>query len=208
MSNKTTRFKFQALIFLFGLLLVLLGGCVNISESKKKLEKALNDIEISLPVEVDAEFITIPVKSNGLSIQWASSNGEVARIFVDKIIITPSGQDETIFLTAKIGLHGYYDYRIFKFNVKGDLTVEAFVDVKFETDGVQVLAPKYLTQYTITFDTQGGSAMEPVMQYFYTTIDVTSWTPTRDGYTFAGWAQPIPSRITEDITLVATWTAA
>lgn len=50
--------------------------------------------------------------------------------------------------------------------------------------------------------------MEPVMQYYYTTIDVTSRTPTRDGYTFAGWAQPIPSRITEDITLVATWTAA
>ncbi len=159
-------------------------------------------------VEVDAEFITIPVKLNGLSIQWASSNDEVARIFVDKIIITPSGQDETIFLTAKIGLHGYYDYRTFKFNVKCDLTVEAFVDVKFEIDGVQELAPKYLTQYTITFDTQGGSAMEPVMQYYYTTIDVTSWTPTRDGYTFAGWAQPIPSRITEDITLVATWTAA
>lgn len=159
-------------------------------------------------VEVDAEFITIPVKSNGLSIQWASSNDEVARIFVDKIIITPSGQEETIFLTAKIGLHGYYDYRIFKFNVKGDLTVEAFVDVKFEIDGVQVLAPKYLTQYTITFDTQSGSTIEPVMQYYYTTIDVTSWTPTRDGYTFAGWAQPIPSRITEDITLVATWTAA
>lgn len=78
-------------------MLVLLAGCVNISESKKKVEKALNDIEISLPVEVDAEFITIPVKSNGLSIQWASSNDEVARIFVDKIIITPSAQDETIF---------------------------------------------------------------------------------------------------------------
>ncbi|MFR1542609.1 MAG: InlB B-repeat-containing protein, partial [Oscillospiraceae bacterium] len=48
-----------------------------------------------------------------------------------------------------------------------------------------------INQYTITFDTAGGSAIAPITQDYGTAITAPA-DPTREGYTFAGWDTAIP----------------
>ena len=49
-----------------------------------------------------------------------------------------------------------------------------------------------INQYTITFDTAGGSAIAPITQDYGTAITAPA-DPTREGYTFAGWDTAIPA---------------
>ena len=60
-------------------------------------------------------------------------------------------------------------------------------------------------QYTITFDTGGGSNILPITQDYGTTIIKPS-NPTKEGYTFKGWDKEIPDIMpTENITIKALW---
>ena len=64
-----------------------------------------------------------------------------------------------------------------------------------------------INQYTITFDTDGGSAIAPITQGYGTAIAAPA-APTKPGYTFAGWDTEIPTTMpAEDLTLTARWTA-
>ena len=49
-----------------------------------------------------------------------------------------------------------------------------------------------INQYTITFDTAGGSAIAPITQDYGTAITAPA-DPTREGYTFTGWDTAIPA---------------
>ena len=60
-------------------------------------------------------------------------------------------------------------------------------------------------QYTITFDTAGGSEIAPITQDYGTAITAPA-DPTREGYTFIGWDKEIPTTMpAENITLKAKW---
>ena len=62
-----------------------------------------------------------------------------------------------------------------------------------------------INQYTITFNTDGGSAIDPITQNYGTAI-VAPANPTKSGYTFTGWDKTIPSTMpAENITVTATW---
>ena len=62
-----------------------------------------------------------------------------------------------------------------------------------------------INQYTITFDTDGGSAVAPITQDYGTQITVPA-DPTREGYTFIGWDKAIPATMpAEDLTITALW---
>jgi uncharacterized repeat protein (TIGR02543 family) len=63
-----------------------------------------------------------------------------------------------------------------------------------------------INQYTITFDSDGGSVVESITQDYGTAITAPS-DPTREGYTFKGWDQAIPTAMpAENITITAQWT--
>ena len=62
-----------------------------------------------------------------------------------------------------------------------------------------------VNQYTITFDTAGGSEIAPITQDYGTAITAPA-DPTREGYTFIGWDREIPATMpAENITLKAKW---
>ena len=62
-----------------------------------------------------------------------------------------------------------------------------------------------VNQYTITFDSNGGSEIAPITQDYGTAITAPA-DPTREGYTFIGWDREIPTTMpAENITLKAKW---
>lgn len=62
-----------------------------------------------------------------------------------------------------------------------------------------------LNQYTITFDTAGGSEVAPITQDYGTTITAPA-NPAKTGYTFAGWDREIPTTMpAENMTITARW---
>ena len=88
----------------------------------------------------------------------------------------------------------------------------------FDTDTVtraMTLTAKWVRTYTVTFETSGGSAVDPV------TVDAVSSVtkpadPTKSGYTFGGWYKDSTLQtpwdfandtVTADTTLYAKWTA-
>lgn len=74
------------------------------------------------------------------------------------------------------------------------------------TEAMTLTAKWQLNQYTITFDTAGGSEVPSITQDYGTAITPPA-APTRTGYTFAGWDKTIPTTMpAENITLTARWT--
>ena len=62
-----------------------------------------------------------------------------------------------------------------------------------------------INQYTITFDTDGGSAVPSITQDYGSTV-VKPSDPIRDGYTFKGWEPEIPDTVpAENMTIKAKW---
>ena len=72
-------------------------------------------------------------------------------------------------------------------------------------ENITVKAQWKINQYTITFDTNGGSEITPITQDYGTKITVPD-NPTRKGYTFKGWDKEIPETMpAENITVKAQW---
>ena len=72
-------------------------------------------------------------------------------------------------------------------------------------ENITVKAQWEINQYTITFDTNGGSEIAPITQDYGTEITAPD-NPTRKGYTFKGWDKKIPETMpAENITITARW---
>ena len=72
-------------------------------------------------------------------------------------------------------------------------------------ENITVKAQWKINQYTITFDTNGGSEIAPITQDYGTEITAPD-NPTRKGYTFRGWDKEIPETMpAENITITARW---
>ena len=71
-------------------------------------------------------------------------------------------------------------------------------------ENLTITAKWTINQYTITFDTVGGSTIAPITQDYGTSVTAPE-DPTKEGYTFAGWDKEIPEKLTEDLTITAKW---
>ena len=72
-------------------------------------------------------------------------------------------------------------------------------------ENITVKAQWEINQYTIAFDTNGGSEIAPITQDYGTEITAPD-NPTRKGYTFIGWDTEIPKTVpAENMTVTAQW---
>lgn len=72
-------------------------------------------------------------------------------------------------------------------------------------ENITITAQWKINQYTITFDTAGGSEVAPITQDYNTQITAPA-NPTREGYAFNGWDKEIPQTMpAENITITAQW---
>ena len=62
----------------------------------------------------------------------------------------------------------------------------------------------YLADYTVTFNTDGGSAI-PAQIVKYGKVATEPTAPTKDGFVFDGWDYDFSTPVTGDITLTAKW---
>ena len=73
-------------------------------------------------------------------------------------------------------------------------------------EDMTITASWTINQYTITFDTAGGTAITPITQDYGTAVTAPV-APTKTGYTFADWTPAIPTTMpAENLTITATWT--
>ena len=87
----------------------------------------------------------------------------------------------------------------------GGEKVYGFEDVYTKNEALTLYPVWNTNQYTITFDTNGGSEIAPITQDYGTNITAPA-DPTREGYTFIGWDREIPTTMpAENITLKAKW---
>lgn len=72
-------------------------------------------------------------------------------------------------------------------------------------EDVTVKALWNINEYTITFDTKGGSSIDPITQKYNTSITAPV-NPTKGGFVFDGWEPELPNKMpAENITVTAKW---
>ena len=112
-------------------------------------------------------------------------------------------ETETFILTnpTKTG----YDFTGWKLNGEGDAMMEVTI-TKGSTGDKAYTATWQINQYTITFDSNGGSDVDAITQDYDSSITAPE-EPTREGYTFSGWLPAVPATMpAENMTCVAQWT--
>ena len=73
------------------------------------------------------------------------------------------------------------------------------------SDNMTLTAKFLINKYTITFDTDGGTTIETITDYYQNPI-VKPEDPTREGYIFMGWEPEIPANMPSmDMTIKAIW---
>ena len=82
------------------------------------------------------------------------------------------------------------------------------------SEALTLYAKWNVNEYAVTFDTKGGTAIEPQVVIHNGTVSKPEPDPTREGYTFGGWytdadcttAYDFSAPVTENLTLYAKWT--
>ncbi|MGI6249516.1 MAG: InlB B-repeat-containing protein [Acutalibacteraceae bacterium] len=79
------------------------------------------------------------------------------------------------------------------------------VPTTMPAENTECVAQWQINQYTVSFDSAGGSAVESITQNYGTAITAPA-DPTKEGYTFMGWQPVVPTTMpAENVECVAQW---
>ena len=150
---------------------------------------------------------SVPADVTELTVQWTAPTYTVTLNAGDGTINSGNVTEYTYGVGATLPtdvtrtgytFKGWYDSK----NLTGS-PVTAIGDT--ETGNKEYWAKWEINQYTITFDTVGGSTVASITQDYGTAIAAPA-NPTREGYTFFGWDKEIPSTMpAENVTVTAKW---
>ena len=145
----------------------------------------------TLTVQWTAPTYAVTLNTNGGTI----NNGNVTEYTYGVGATLPTADDMTY---TGYTFKGWYDNE----NLTGS-PVTAIGGT--ETGNKEYWAKWEINQYTITFDTNGGSEIAPITQDYSTNITSPA-DPIREGYTFIGWDRDISKTMpAEDMTVTAQW---
>ena len=158
------------------------------------------------PLTMPAEDLTITAQwtPNSYSVTFNANSGEGS--MEDQPFTYDVEQALTALNFTKVG-HTFNGWNTVADGSGTGYTDEQLVkNLTTEKNGVVTLYANWtVNQYTITFNTDGGSEVGPITQDYGTDVTAPA-DPTKDGYTFAGWDTQIPATMpAEDITINALW---
>ena len=186
------------------------------------------DVEIptSFNVETNTFNLPTPVRTGYTFTGWTGSNGDTPQTTVT----IPKGSTGNREYTANWTINRptitfdtdggteiaaiTQDYNTAISNKPGNPTKTGYTFVKWDVaipdtmpaEDMTITAIWSINQYTITFDTDGGTVIKAITQDYGTAV-VAPANPTKAGYNFVKWDKTIPGTITQDVTIMAIWDA-
>ncbi len=159
--------------------------------------------------ETDYKEMTITVAAPITSYTVTASAGANGSITPSGAVSVNSGANQTFTISASSGYH--VTNVLVDGKSVGAVTSYTFTNV---TSNRTITANFAITSYTISFNSNGGSAVTSITQNYGIAVNAPT-PPTRTGYTFAGWYSNVglstPYIFTTipagSITLYAKWTA-
>jgi len=146
------------------------------------------DVELTIPFI----FLGMPNVNTTIYAKWEAKTTNVILSSESQLIMISATYDQYLItqdsLPTKLGYTfiGYYliinETKVYYINNEG-------VGIKLwdiETSSVIMYAEFSINQYTITFESNGGSSIASITQDYHTTVYQPS-NPIKDGYTFVAW---------------------
>ena len=175
----------------------------------------------SSPLNANAASITLDGLPLTLSDFDAADNAVIENVSTGSYLLTviPEQPDATITIDGRPAADGTAEIEMFPYNRTIVITITAPDGATTRTYTITLVAAsgrdEGINRYTLRFATNGGSAIDPIQKAAGTTVDLTAYTPTRDGYRFTGWfrdkglTEPVTSlKLTGDTTVYAGWIAS
>lgn len=139
-----------------------------------------------------------------------TGSGQVYRIAEGKVLVTLYVGDEKHYVAADkdstggISAPDKVGYRFDGWFTDSEFTTP-FDSSAAIAAGQELYAKFTINQYSITFDTAGGSEMGAITQDYDSAVTKPA-DPTRNGYKFLGWDKEIPEKMPVDgLTVKAVW---
>ena len=188
-------------------------GSINVTVKNVKADISLTKVTVvsSIPLRITPPSNgTITVKKGGTALK---NNDKVME--ADELTITATPKSNYALDTLTVT--GAEKQENGAYKVKGGVD-EVTVAATFKSTGGGNTGGGgggggVVSTYTLTFDTNGGSAIDKITKDSGTTIDLAAYKPTRAGYTFAGWfsdkalTKAVTSvKLTANTTVYAKWT--
>ena len=162
---------------------------VNVAVDNIKLNKTATVMNVG-----DTETLTVtvePANATNKTVTWSSSNTDVATVD-ESGKVTAIGKGTTL-ITATA-------------NDDSGVQATCTVTVRKKSSGGSVFF------WDLKFDTNGGSKIDTVTEWEYSTIDLDEYVPEKEGYKFVGWYadEDLTKKIdevylTQDTTVYAKW---
>ena len=160
-----------------------------------------NDELVNATIHYGTEDIEEPVEN---TLTFETNGGS-------KINSLSVSADTTVDLTQYVPVKEGYTFAGWYSDSK---LTSAVTSLKLTADAT-VYAKWLPAQYTLTFETNGGSKITPLPVAADITVDLTKYVPTKEGYAFAGWyadrnltTQVTALKLAADTTVYAKWLPA
>ena len=182
---------------------------------KIKVEEVTDDVTIQSVTVEDGIPLTITEPSNG---RITVKNGDVELKSGDKVqkdaALTITATPNSNYTLDQLTVDGATKQNDGTYKVNANATaLTVAATFKASSSGGGGGGGGAVSTYTLTFDTNGGSAIDKITKDSGTTIDLAAYKPTRAGYTFAGWfsdkalTKAVTSvKLTANTTVYAKWT--